>query len=90
MEARIHAKIEAVPISASVAGRRIIPEPIMLMAVTVVSCTTPIFLLLDKVVPFFLNPNRMKRIGGKILSRNKPDDAVMKIIKACTSPICFL
>lgn len=54
MEARIHAKIETVPISASVAGRRIIPEPIMLMAVTVVNWTTPIFLLLDKVVPFFL------------------------------------
>ena len=49
IEARIQAKIETVPTSASVAGRRIIPEPIMLMAVTVVSCTTPIFLLLDKV-----------------------------------------
>ena len=55
MEARIHAKMDTVPISASLDGRRMIPDPIMLMAVTVVSCITPIFLLLDKVFPFFLD-----------------------------------
>ncbi len=65
MEARIQEKIDTVPISAKVAGRRIIPEPIILMAVTVVSCTTPIFLLLDKVVPFFLNPIRDRSRRGK-------------------------
>ena len=65
IEARIQEKIETVPISANVAGRRIMPEPIMLIAVTVVSCTTLIFLLVDGVVPFFLNPIRGAPRRGK-------------------------
>lgn len=43
----------------------------MLMAVTVVSCTTPIFLLSDNVVPFFLVPiSDTYSERGKIFVRN--------------------
>lgn len=43
----------------------------MLMAVTVVSCTTPIFLLSDNVVPFFLIPiSDTYSERGKIFVRN--------------------
>ena len=58
---------------ASVAGRRIMPEPIMLIAVTVVSCTTPIFLLLDNVVPFFLKTYRIIRRWGKSCPGKNPE-----------------
>ena len=47
------------------------------MAVTVVSCTTPIFLLLDKVCSLLSSSNSWRcHDGGKILSRTFPDDAV--------------
>lgn len=76
-EAKIHAKIETVPISASFDGNKIIPEPIILMAVMAVNWTTDIFLLSDNVVPFFLRPISDKRIGG-IVVRHSPGCFCMK------------
>lgn len=92
MDARIQEKIDMVPMLASVAGRRIMPEPIMLIAVTVVSCTTPIFLLLDKVVPFFLKTYRIIRRWGNLSRKESGGIKMMQsdFLKACIDPICFL